>query len=87
MNFEKQPTGDGARGLIQNITESERLHLHIRLRNQGKYGEVVKVGIVIPLVHFFQYFFATKINCQEEMERMDECKTVPNRHIFISIFG
>ena len=50
MNFEKLPEGGGTSGSIRNKPELARLHFFFWPRNQGKVGEVVKVGIVLPLL-------------------------------------
>ena len=66
MNFEKLPAGGGARGRTRNSPGSTRLHFQFRPINRGKGGEVVKVGIVLPLLLILKpNFSATKMNFEK----------------------
>ena len=49
-NFEKMPAGGGARCWILNSPKLAHLRFHFWLINGVKSGEVVKVGIVLPIL-------------------------------------
>ena len=66
MNFETLPAGGGARGRTRNSPGSAHLRFHFRPTNQRKSGEVVKVGIAIPLLLILKpNFSATKMNSEK----------------------
>ena len=66
MNFEKLPAGGGARGWIRKCPGSARICFHFWPRNWGKGGEVVKVGILLPLLLILKInLSATKMNFEK----------------------
>ena len=66
MYFEKLLAGGGVSGWIQNSPESARLCFHFHPINRGKGGELVKVGIVLPLLLIFKInVSATKANFEK----------------------
>ena len=88
FDFENPLAGCQARCWIRNSPKFTRLHWHFRPRHIVKGGEVVKVGIVFPILLFFkssQWKWILKKRWQN-MERVAEFEIVPNRDVFVSIF-
>ena len=74
MNFEKLPAAGGACGRTRNSPGSAHLRFHFRPRNRGKGGEVLKVGIVLPLLLILKpNFSATKMNFEKLPEGGGAC--------------
>ena len=69
MNSEELTAGGGVCGWIRNSPKSARLCFHFWLWNRGKVGEVVNVGIILPLLLILNFnFSATTMNFEKRPE-------------------
>ena len=91
MNFEKSPTGGGARGWIRKSPKSERLLFHFWPINQGKIGElqskwelIFNYNLLLKTIYPQRKWISK--NRRQEVERVAESEIVLNWHVFISIF-